>query len=55
MEIPRDTYLPLVFALGTAVIFTGLLAKAIAVGAVGVALAVVALVRWAWRTEEDLK
>src|SRR5438552_228351 len=43
------------FGLGTAVIFTGLLAKAIAVGAVGVALAVVALVRWAWRTEEDLK
>jgi len=55
MEIPRDTYLPLLVALGTAVIFLGLLAKAIAVGAVGVALAALALVRWAWRTEEDLR
>jgi len=55
MEIPRDTYLPLVVALGTAVIFVGLLVKAIAVGTLGVALLALALVRWAWRTEEDLK
>jgi cytochrome c oxidase subunit 1/cytochrome c oxidase subunit I+III len=52
--IPRDTYLPLVLALGLAVFFTGLLIDAVVVGVLGVILGVIALVWWAWRTDVDL-
>ncbi|MDP9071090.1 MAG: cytochrome c oxidase subunit I [Actinomycetota bacterium] len=55
MKIPGETYLPFVLALGLAVIFVGLLIKAALVGAVGLALAVIGLVTWGWRTEEDLR
>jgi cytochrome c oxidase subunit I len=55
MKIPGETYLPFVLALGLAVIFMGLLIKAVLVGAVGLGLAVVGLVAWGWRTEEDLR
>jgi hypothetical protein len=37
------------------VTFLALLTKAVAVGAVGLAVAGVTLVRWTWRTEEDLR
>ena len=40
-------------ALGIAVFFVGLLVKFVLVGVVGVALGVVALLTWAWRTEEE--
>jgi hypothetical protein len=43
-----------VLALGTAVIFVGLLIKAVFVGVIGLVLAVIGLVGWGWRTEEDL-
>jgi len=54
LEIPHETYLPFVVALGLAALFVGLLIKAAVVGVVGVGLAVVAVLWWSWRTEEDL-
>ncbi|HEX3394801.1 MAG TPA: cytochrome c oxidase subunit I [Acidimicrobiales bacterium] len=54
LEIPHETYLPFVLALGIAVLFVGLLIQAIVVGVAGVALAMMATLWWAWRTEEDL-
>jgi cytochrome c oxidase subunit 1/cytochrome c oxidase subunit I+III len=55
LVIPTDTYLPLGVAAGLTVLFLGLLVNAAAVAIAGAGLAVVALVWWAWRTEEDLK
>jgi hypothetical protein len=54
LEIPHETYLPFVVALGIAVLFVGLLVQAVVVGVTGVGLAVLAAWWWAWRTEEDL-
>jgi len=54
LEIPRETYLPLLTALGVAVLFVGLLVNATLMGVAGVALAVVTILWWAWRTEDDL-
>jgi len=54
LEIPHETYLPFVLALGLAVLFVGLLVHAIFVGVTGAALAVLGTLWWAWRTEEDL-
>ncbi|MEA2716333.1 MAG: cytochrome c oxidase subunit [Actinomycetota bacterium] len=54
LSIPGETYLPLLVAVGLAVVFLGLLVNAAAVGVVGVGLAVVGVVWWSWRTEEDL-
>ena len=54
LAIPQETYLPLVVAVGLAVLFMGLLVNAAAVAIVGAGLAVVSLVWWSWRTEEDL-
>jgi heme/copper-type cytochrome/quinol oxidase subunit 1 len=51
MGIPEDTYAPFLLAVGVAVVFTGLLIEGAAVGVVGVAVAVAALLRWTWRTE----
>ncbi|MBW3610355.1 MAG: hypothetical protein KY438_02320, partial [Actinobacteria bacterium] len=54
MAIPRETYLPFVLALGLAVLFVGLLVEAIVVGVAGLAVAVLGLLWWTWRTEADL-
>jgi cytochrome c oxidase subunit I+III len=54
LEIPHETYLPFVLAIGLTVLFIGLLIHAVVVGVMGVALAVVAMLWWTWRTEEDL-
>ena len=55
LEIPHETYLPFVLAArASPVLFIGLLVNAAVVGVMGVALAVVAMVWWTWRTEEDL-
>jgi hypothetical protein len=45
--------LPFVLALGIAVVFVGLLVKIVLVGVIGVAVGVVALLAWAWRTDEE--
>jgi heme/copper-type cytochrome/quinol oxidase subunit 1 len=50
--IPEESALPLVVALGLAALFVGLLAKVVVVGVLGVAVGAVALLAWAWRTEE---
>jgi cytochrome c oxidase subunit 1/cytochrome c oxidase subunit I+III len=55
MEIATETYLPLVLALGVAGLFVGLLIKAALVLAVALVVGAVGLVRWTWRTEEDLR
>jgi heme/copper-type cytochrome/quinol oxidase subunit 1 len=54
LAIPGETYLPLAVAVGLAVVFVGLLINAAAVAIAGAGLAVVGLVWWSWRTEEDL-
>jgi hypothetical protein len=53
LEIPEETAAPLALAFGLFVFFVGLLIDATLVGVAGVALAVVALLRWVWRTEMD--
>jgi cytochrome c oxidase subunit 1/cytochrome c oxidase subunit I+III len=55
LTITRPTYLPFVAGLGMLVFFTGLLIDAGVVLVAGAAFAVVALVRWTWRTEADLR
>ncbi len=54
LEIPHETYLPFFLALGLTGLFLGLLIDAAIVGVMGIALAVVAMLWWTWRTEEDL-
>ncbi|HEX4493664.1 MAG TPA: cytochrome c oxidase subunit I [Acidimicrobiia bacterium] len=51
--IPEETVLPLVLALGIAAFFVGLLVKVVLVGAVGVAIGVIGLLAWAWKTGEE--
>jgi cytochrome c oxidase subunit I+III len=53
LEIPAPTVVPLVVAFGLAVFFVGLLIDAEVVGVLGVAVAVVAVVRWLWQTDTD--
>ena len=50
--IPEESALPFALALGIAVVFVGLLVKIVLVGVIGVAVGVVALMAWAWRTDE---
>jgi cytochrome c oxidase subunit I+III len=54
MEVPEETYVPFLAAVGIALVFVGLLVSKALVGVVGVGLAVVAIAVWTWRTEEDL-
>ena len=54
LEVPTETAVPLVLAVGLAVFFTGLLIDASVVGVLGIVVAVVALLRWVWRTDVDL-
>ncbi len=53
LEIPEQTVVPLAVAFGLFVFFVGLLIDAVVVGVIGVALAIVAVVRWLWTTEMD--
>jgi cytochrome c oxidase subunit I+III len=52
MIVPPETVLPFILALGIAVFFLGLLVSGPIVGVVGLALGIVGLVWWAWRTGE---
>jgi hypothetical protein len=55
LGIPSPTYLPFATAVGIAVFFVGLLVEAALVGVIGLAVGAVALMRWLWRTGEDLR
>jgi cytochrome c oxidase subunit I len=52
MDVPAETVLPFVLALGIALFFVGLLVEGPIVGVVGIGLGIVGLVWWAWRTGE---
>jgi heme/copper-type cytochrome/quinol oxidase subunit 1 len=54
LGIPSPTYLPFVAAVGVAVMFVGLLVEAVAIGVIGVLIGASAVVRWLWRTSEEL-
>jgi heme/copper-type cytochrome/quinol oxidase subunit 1 len=54
LDIPHETFLPFLLALGIGVFFVALLVKGVAIGVVGVVVAAIALVWWLWRTEADL-
>ena len=54
MEIPEDTYLPFVLALGIAVLCVGLLLKGMLVFVTGLVVAALSMMWWMWRTEADL-
>jgi len=54
MEVPPATYVPLLTALGVGLLFVALLIKAVLVLAIGLLVGLFAVLRWAWRTEEDL-
>ena len=45
----------MVVALGVLLVFVGFLVTSAVIGVVGVALGLVAVVWWLWRTEEDLR
>jgi hypothetical protein len=53
--VPRPTALPLVVATGIALFFVGLLVSASVVLCAGVVLGLVALGRWTWHTEAQLR
>jgi cytochrome c oxidase subunit I+III len=52
MEVPLETVLPFVLALGMALFFVGLLVEGPIIGVIGVGLGIVGLVWWSWRTGE---
>jgi cytochrome c oxidase subunit I+III len=55
LEIPHETYVPLVIAVGLTAFFVALMVNAYLAAGAGIALAVVGVLWWTWRTEEDLK
>jgi cytochrome c oxidase subunit 1/cytochrome c oxidase subunit I+III len=54
LGIPSPSYLPFVAAVGVALLFVGLLVEAVLIGAIGVLIGASAIVRWLWRTSENL-
>ncbi len=52
-DIPEESMLPFLLALGIGILFVGLLVKFVIVGVIGVALGVAGFLMWAWRTEEE--
>jgi cytochrome c oxidase subunit I len=53
--VPPDTYLPFFAALMLAVMFLGLLMRVVLIGWAGAAVAIVAVLRWMWRTDEEIR
>jgi hypothetical protein len=53
--VPQPTYLPFLVACGVGLFFAGMLVKAGLVLVIGIVVGTSALVRWAWRTESDLR
>ena len=54
LEVPEETVVPFVVAVGIAIFFLGLLIDASVVGVLGIVIGVAALLRWTWRTDVDL-
>lgn len=54
LEMPKDSFAPFILAVGTAVLFVGLLLKSWVVIAPGVAVSAVALLMWLW-PQPDLR
>jgi cytochrome c oxidase subunit I len=54
LEIPTETALPFLVALGILLLFLGALVTAVQIAVVGLVLAVGAVLRWTWKTDEDL-
>ena len=52
LEMPEDSFAPLMLALGTAILFVGLLLKLWIVAGIGGALAALALLVWLWPRRE---
>jgi cytochrome c oxidase subunit 1/cytochrome c oxidase subunit I+III len=53
MEVPEETYVPFVAAVGLAVILVGLLVEKVLIGGLGIAVALAGIGVWTWRTSED--
>jgi cytochrome c oxidase subunit 1/cytochrome c oxidase subunit I+III len=54
LDLPHPTYLPFILACGIGVLFVGIMIKAVLVGAIGVAMGMIGLTWWLWRTDADL-
>ncbi len=52
LEMPEDTFAPFWLAVGTAVIFVGLLLKTWTIAGVGAAVALASIVLWLWPRRE---
>jgi hypothetical protein len=55
LGVPEPTYLPFIAAVGITLLFVGLLVEAALIGVTGVVIGAVAVVRWLWRTSENLR
>jgi cytochrome c oxidase subunit 1/cytochrome c oxidase subunit I+III len=53
--VPPDTYLPFFVAVGLAVVFLGLLMRVQLIGWAGVAIGLFCVLRWMWRTDEEIR
>ncbi len=53
--VPPDTYLPFFAALALAIMFVGLLMRTAVIAVIGVAIAIVSLLVWMWRTDEEIR
>jgi cytochrome c oxidase subunit I+III len=53
MDVPPETIVPFVLALGIAIFFYGLLINGPLVGVIGLGIGIAGLVTWAWRTGEQ--
>jgi len=55
MQVPEETYVPFLSALGVGIVFVGFLVSQVTVIVVGVVLAAAAVGVWTWRTAEDIR
>jgi cytochrome c oxidase subunit 1/cytochrome c oxidase subunit I+III len=53
--VPPDTYLPFFVAVGLAIVFVGLIMRVALIGWAGVAIGLVSVFTWMWRTDEELR
>jgi cytochrome c oxidase subunit 1/cytochrome c oxidase subunit I+III len=52
LEMPADSFAPVLLALGTSIVFVGLLLKLWSVAGIGGAITVLALLAWLWPRRE---